>query len=147
MILLLTSIVFLLLYAMLIRYYARGWRSLGEKTNAPQAATFISVIVPARNEENNIPALLSAISEQTYPKELFELIIVDDFSTDNTAKLVREYKKENTRLIQPGKDALPSSKKKTIEAGTNIARDHLIVYTDADCIPGRELLHCINDHY
>ena len=46
----------------------------------------ISVIIPARNEEENIGNLLQALQQQTYPKELFEIIVVDDHSTDKTSR-------------------------------------------------------------
>ncbi len=58
----------------------------------------ISVIIPARNEEANLPPLLDSLIAQDYP--LYEVIVIDDSSTDGTATLVRSYEKQGVRLIQ-----------------------------------------------
>jgi len=53
----------------------------------------VSIIIAARNEEKNIPQLLTSLMNQTYPKELFEVIVVDDDSSDRTAEVVLQFKK------------------------------------------------------
>src|SRR6202140_656641 len=58
----------------------------------------ISVIIPARNEEANLPPLLDSIIAQDYP--LYEAIVVDDSSTDGTAAIGRRYAEQGVRLIQ-----------------------------------------------
>ena len=57
----------------------------------------VSIIVPARNEEANLPRLLASLERQNYPQ--FEVIVIDDASTDNTAAIVQEYAKHNVRLV------------------------------------------------
>ncbi|MFX6230461.1 glycosyltransferase, partial [Acinetobacter baumannii] len=52
---------------------------------------FFSIIIPARNEENNIGACLASIAKQQYPAHLMEVIVVDDHSEDNTAQIVLQY--------------------------------------------------------
>jgi glycosyltransferase involved in cell wall biosynthesis len=148
MVLLLFSFAFLLAYALLISYYYRGWKKTADfhPTYAiPQA--FISVIVPARNEEQHIPTLLNALNAQSFSKDHFEVIVVDDFSTDNTAEVVRQHILSNARLIRPSVDAATSSKKKAIEAGIQIARGEMILTTDADCQPDTLWLQTIHDFY
>lgn len=138
-------IIILLLYAVLFFYYLKGWRSLSDFT--PPGKTeegFISVIVAARNEERNISCLLKALSQQTYPKENFEIIIVDDFSSDGTVSLVKTYPLSNLLLVQPEVAPEYSSKKKAIETGIQQAKGGLIVTTDADCIPQKKWLESIN---
>ena len=49
--------------------------------------TSLSVIIPVRNEAANIEALLNDISNQTYPKNAFEVIVVDDSSEDETVEI------------------------------------------------------------
>ena len=49
--------------------------------------TKFSIIVPFRNEEKNLPKLLKSISKLNYPKDLFEIILVDDFSTDASERV------------------------------------------------------------
>jgi chlorobactene glucosyltransferase len=58
----------------------------------------ISVIIPARNEEANLPSLLDSLITQDYPS--YEVIVVDDSSTDGTTAVARRYAKQGVRLIQ-----------------------------------------------
>ena len=122
-------------------YYRRSWQKIpmgNEQLAINNAQTFISVIIPARNEEEKILACLTSVISQTYPNHLFEVIVVDDFSTDNTAALVNSYSEKNVSLIslqqfaEEGK--LNSYKKKAIEIAISKAKGDLIVTTDADCI-------------
>ncbi|MEI9955737.1 MAG: glycosyltransferase [Ferruginibacter sp.] len=62
-------------------------------------ATKISIIIPARNEERNIKACINSIINQYYPATLFEVLVVDDHSTDNTAAIVLSYQLPNIKLI------------------------------------------------
>jgi len=50
--------------------------------------TSFSIIIPARNESNNIVGCLQSILNNNYPKDLYEIIVIDDHSTDNTSELV-----------------------------------------------------------
>jgi|CXWL01.1.fsa_nt_gi cellulose synthase/poly-beta-1,6-N-acetylglucosamine synthase-like glycosyltransferase len=120
-------------YSLLIIYYWLAWRSIPDyilSVSAPQ--TKISVIVPARNEEENIGYLLQALQNQTYPEALFEIIVVDDHSTDGTANIIRQY--SAVKSIQLKDDRINSYKKKAIETGIAAASGELIVTTDADCL-------------
>lgn len=127
----------LLAYTLLLRFYYRHWKRLPYFTpEDEQLKTYVSVIVAARNEEENLPHLLNALTAQTYPQELLEIIVVDDFSTDGTAAVVEQYAGKGVRLLQPIVTAAHSSKKKAIETGVTAARGTLILVTDADCLPG-----------
>ncbi|NOT50988.1 MAG: glycosyltransferase [Chitinophagaceae bacterium] len=134
MILLIIIIILFAFYSLLVLYYWWAWRSVPEynaSSSLPQ--TKISVIIPARNEEENIGALLDSLQKQTYPGELFEIIVVDDNSSDQTANIVRQY--PSIKLIQLKEDGINSYKKKAIERGIAEASGELIVATDADCVP------------
>lgn len=81
-----------IIYSLLIIYYWLIWKSIPAYTatiSSPQ--TSISVIIAARNEEDNIGHLLEALQKQTYPAELFEVLVVDDHSTDRTADIVQRF--------------------------------------------------------
>jgi len=148
MVLLCIAILFLALYACLLHYYKCRWDTLPEYLpGGGSRKAFISVVVPARNEAENIILLLQALSLQSYPQENFEIIVVDDFSTDETAKHVRQCALSNLRLIQPKVSPLTSSKKLAIEAAVHCAKGELIVATDADCIVPPGWLSTINDFY
>lgn len=142
MILLFVIIFLFVCYSFLIVYYWQSWRSIPDfiaPADSPQIK--ISVIIPARNEEENIGNLLKALVEQTYPKEFFEIIVVDDHSDDNTADVVLTF--SNVKLIRLTDDNINSYKKKAIETGIAAATGDLIVTTDADCIPAKEWLKTI----
>ncbi len=136
-------------YALLIAFYKRGWRGLQNYMPpvAKKSSTTISVIVPARNEEHQLPNLLRALQQQSYPANLFEVIVVDDFSTDRTAIVARDTGLSNVRIIQPGGESEASSKKKAVAAGVQAATLELIVTTDADCIPGPGWLEALAAFY
>jgi cellulose synthase/poly-beta-1,6-N-acetylglucosamine synthase-like glycosyltransferase len=138
----LSILVLFLAYGSLIFYYWQSWKSIPLFTPGPVAPrTKISVIIPARNEEENIGALLQALEHQTYPLELFEVIVVDDHSTDHTADVVKTF--PFAKLISLQADHINSYKKKAIENGISSASGELIVTTDADCIPPPEWLRHI----
>jgi cellulose synthase/poly-beta-1,6-N-acetylglucosamine synthase-like glycosyltransferase len=121
-------------YSILIIYYWLSWRSIPEyaaKTKSP--ATYISIIIPARNEEKNIGNLLMALQKQTYPKHFIEIIVVNDHSTDNTAEIVKKF--PGVILLDLDDDSINSYKKKAIEKGIYTASGKLIITTDADCLP------------
>ncbi|MGZ3845450.1 MAG: glycosyltransferase [Flavisolibacter sp.] len=140
-------VVFLLLYAILFFYYWNAWKKLKTYESTPTAERFLSVIIPARNEENTITTVLTALSEQTYRKDRFEIIVVDDYSTDNTSNIVKTFALTNLVLIRPNTSSESSSKKKAIEAGIKTAKGELIVTTDADCAPPARWLESINSFY
>jgi len=141
-------LIFFLIYGSLFFYYKKGWCSFSEfSTQGTNKYSFISVIVPARNEERHIGELLTALKQQSYPQRNFEIIVVDDFSDDSTAHIVKSFKLPNLLLLQPGVQADASSKKKAIETAVRTAKGELIVTTDADCIPPVDWLQTINGFY
>ena len=141
------TVIFLLLYACLFFYYLKGWRSL-QRAAPPgdNQSTPVSVIVPARNEEQNIARLIRSLKAQTCVGDGYEIIIVDDGSTDSTADIVKQFQASNISLIRLPAGA-PSSKKMAISAGIRLAKGELIVCTDADCTHPPEWLKTLHDFY
>jgi cellulose synthase/poly-beta-1,6-N-acetylglucosamine synthase-like glycosyltransferase len=112
-----------------------------------QSATQFTVIIPARNEAANIKACVDSILAQDYPTDAFEIIVIDDFSEDDTAFIVTALSQQysQVRLIQLAdhcKDGETLAyKKKAIEIAVAEAKGDWILTTDADCIvPPRWLL-------
>ncbi len=138
----------LLAYCILIMYYRKTWREIpvsqsGIETSqsglgtAQSSPVSVSVIIPARNEEAAIGDCLDALLAQDYPKGLIELIVVDDHSSDNTARLAASKGATVVDLSAlDGSEPVFSFKKKAIGAGIARARGELIVCTDADCTAG-----------
>lgn len=144
MVLLLVCGLLFLLYAILVLYYGHCWKAVPEYAPAGNPfTTKVSVIIPARNEEKHISRLLQALQRQTYPADLFEVIVVDDHSTDRTAAIVRSF--EKVKLISLKSDVINSYKKKAIETGIAAAQGDWIVTTDADCVPAVNWLSTLFD--
>jgi poly-beta-1,6-N-acetyl-D-glucosamine synthase len=146
MALLIITGVFILLYSILLLYYYSSWQGIPVYTpSGITPAITLSIIIPARNEENNIGPLLNALLAQSYPSSLFEIIVVDDHSTDHTAAIVRKY--PAVQLLQLHETGINSYKKKAIQTGIAAATGQLIVTTDADCLPGTNWLSTLADFY
>jgi cellulose synthase/poly-beta-1,6-N-acetylglucosamine synthase-like glycosyltransferase len=142
------TVVFLLAYGFLLLFYKRAWDCIEDYVIDPVGTrTFISVIIPARNEEKNIRSLLTSLQQQSYPKDLFEIIVVDDFSTDATASAVNSFGLINLQLISPPGTNDSSTKKKAIETGVRHAKGELIVTTDADCLLPVNWLQALSSFY
>ncbi len=135
-----------LLYAILILVYRKWFLQLRPflMPEKFQPQIKFSVVIPARNEEENIGLCLQAIFQQTYPSSLFEVIVVDDHSTDNTGSIVRQLqqKHSNLQLISLSNELdgiiLNAYKKKAIETAIGHAKGDWIMTTDADCFMGDE---------
>jgi cellulose synthase/poly-beta-1,6-N-acetylglucosamine synthase-like glycosyltransferase len=121
-------------------------------SNKNQKSTVkISVIIPVRNEAENIQNLLDDLEKQTYPKDLFEVIIADDSSTDNTLEIVKLFKNKtsNSLIINELSDIERnlSPKKRAINSSIQLAKGELITTTDGDCRVNPKWLETIADFY
>jgi cellulose synthase/poly-beta-1,6-N-acetylglucosamine synthase-like glycosyltransferase len=156
-ILLISAGVFFAGYAVLIIYYRQCWLQIPAFSAASDNPAFnsglttkITVIIPARNEEQHIGLCLQSILNQTYSSNLFEIIVVDDHSTDRTALIVQSFNQQHIRCIalkdyvQKGLNAY---KKKAIEIAIAQSSGDLIVTTDADCTMGKNWLRTIVAFY
>lgn len=135
-------------YAALMLLYRKGWSMQAIYTipDGFQPLTSISIIISARNEEANIAKCIDSILAQDYPVNLYEIIVVDDHSDDNTAGIVIGYNRSNIRCLKLGE--YPDSggvafKKKALSLGIQHSKSELIVTTDADCFMGNMWLKYI----
>lgn len=142
------SIFLFLIYSYYILNYKKHLKKLlpfvNNKSHKP--TIFFSIIIPARNEENDISNCIQSILQFNYPKDLFEIIIVDDFSTDSTTEIITEFQKRNSniKLInlenEIKQQQINSYKKKAIEIAISKSIGDWIITTDADCVLPKELL-------
>ncbi len=107
-----------------------------------RAAPFVSVIVPARNEERSIQLCVESIAASDYPD--FEVIVVDDRSDDATLELARAIPSNHARrvVVVPG-HPLPKGwmgKPWACAQGVKEAQGDLLLFTDADTVHAPELL-------
>ncbi len=116
-------------------------------TTPPQTAAAVSVIVPARNEERRLPACLEALARQDYPA--YEVIVVDDESTDRTAAVVRGTQRRHARLrLLPGAP-LPQGwvgKPWALHQAAQAARGEWLFFVDADAICAPDTLRLLVAH-
>ncbi len=108
-----------------------------DNTTQPESAPLVSIIVPARNEERNIRRCVTSLLEQDYAN--FEVIVVDDDSTDATPRILDEIAQSHLRgnrlFVVRLRDSLPpgwAGKPHAIDCGTREARGEWLLLTDAD---------------
>lgn len=107
----------------------------------PELSPLISVIIPARNEARNIHRCLQALLSQTYPN--YEIIVVDDRSTDETPHILSELAKGNAHLqVIHGSELPPSwaGKPYALVQGATAAQGEWLCFMDADTFASPELL-------
>lgn len=145
------SIIFIFLgYALLIFFLSVGFNLLPYfKLEERTSITSFSIIVPFRNEAQHLPLLLTSIENLAYPKELFEIIFVDDDSTDNSVQIIEDFKNSfssiNIRIIS-NQRVSNSPKKDAITTAVQLAKHEWILTTDADCLVPQYWLQTFNNY-
>ena len=138
-----------LIYVFVVGIFIRGWAKINSfELNGNPAKTKVSILIAARNEEDKIGKTIDDILAQDYDKNLVEIIVVDDHSTDLTSKIILSYAKDGVKLIILNEaNALNSYKKKAIQTAIGEATGKLIITTDADCRMGTEWLKTVVNYY
>jgi cellulose synthase/poly-beta-1,6-N-acetylglucosamine synthase-like glycosyltransferase len=131
-------------YFFILLYIFRNLLKAVPFENDSNPDIFISVVIACRNEEKALPNLLDCLAHQKYSQANFEVIIIDDHSSDTTAALASGFNRIQNLTIIPNKG---SGKKEALRTGINTARGELIVTTDADCTTGKEWLKTIGAFY
>lgn len=128
---------FACVYAILVLWMRKGWARIQVPYSNLISTKTVSVIIAARNEELNIRRTIESILNQNFPKELLELIIIDDHSDDNTSAIVKEYIESGVKLIQLNENGrMNSYKKLAISRAIDCCRGEIVITTDADCRMG-----------
>ena len=121
-------------YAIRILSYLYGWiKTARSDLNTVTSDGKASIVLPVRNEEMQIGYLLDDLQQQYYPEDQYEIIIINDHSTDHTSGVVNSYtaRFDNIRLIEL--EAGEYGKKTAIKKGVSQARHDVIISTDGDC--------------
>lgn len=125
-----------MLYAVLILSLILGFDYIPIfKSKKEQPQIGFSIVIPFRNEAENLPVLLNSLNHLDYPCSLFEVLLVDDDSEDNSCQIIEAFRKEASiqiRLLQNETISL-SPKKDAITTGIKEAQYPWILTTDADC--------------
>jgi glycosyltransferase involved in cell wall biosynthesis len=96
----------------------------------------VSVIVCAKNEEENAANFIPLLAEQNYPD--FEIVLIDDASSDGTLDVFEDFEKQypNIRLVKvQNNEAFWGNKKYALTLGIKAAKNEYLLFTDADCYP------------
>ena len=128
----LTLLYFLISISLLI-----GVSRLKKNAQKSDAVPYVSILVPARDEEKLIAACLESLVHQQYPPDKYEIVIVNDRSRDNTSAIVREYQDRYSIIKCINLDHNSSGltgKQNAMNEGLKHCNGEIILNTDADCI-------------
>ncbi len=95
----------------------------------------VSVIIAARDEESHLATCLNSVLHQTYPDNLFEVIAINDHSSDATERICQEFAKQyrNFAYVNARDDHELRGKTNALDQGIERASGEVILITDADC--------------
>lgn len=94
----------------------------------------VSILIAARNEAENIERLLDSIGQNNYPKDAFEIVVVDDHSSDKTQAIASSWSKEHLSFQLKLIKAKGEGKKQAIAEGLRHCESDIVLQTDADCV-------------
>ena len=145
------SIIIILLYLVFIMLIIGSWNSIKTRTHDKDLSVLnfqkVSVLIPVRNEGQNIETLIQSITDVDYDPSCLEVIVIDDHSSDNTFSIVETLIKQNgwLKIISLGPGVI--GKKKAIEKGILESTGKIIVCTDGDCVVPHNWLKSYSDFY
>ncbi len=126
----------IIIYYITIAVFNKGLKRVFIPGSTEAINMKVSIVVAAKNEERNVENLITALDNQEYPKDLYEVIIVDDNSRDSTLANIKSLlsDKSNVKVISNTDTELPP-KKGALALGIEQAQNDFILITDADCTP------------
>ena len=137
-----------------IYFFTRIHRGLLSLHAAPSIITIqpiVTVIIAARDEEQSIDQCLQSLLRQTYPQKKFEILVVDDGSTDSTASIVKKYSELIPHIhlltLPHGVDRQSGCKPLAIANGIAQAIGEIILTTDADCLVPPRWIEIMVNHF
>ena len=137
------DIAFFLIYFIFIATLLIGTKRISAGRN--QGLPSVSLIVPMRNEEKNVNDCVFSLVKQDYPKDLLEIIIVDDNSEDKTGEQLRELANQfsNLKIIHRRSKLGQGNKKAALRKAIAESNGEILLFTDADCRPSEEWVRAI----
>jgi len=141
-------IVISILYFLIIISFIIGFdkvETINNRLTVPKNS--FSIVVPFRNEAKNLTDLLNSISALNYPVNMFEVLLINDASKDDSCTIIENIKQQFPSiaiLLLNNKRLSGSPKKDAINTAISTAKFEWIVTTDADCIVSKNWLHLFN---
>ncbi len=113
-----------------------GWQKYTQQPEPQVRAMkeFVSIVVAVRNEMTSISPLLSSIGTQDFPNQNFEVILVNDHSTDHTEQIISLWIQDNLQTQSYYIHSTGNGKKQALTDGIKMAKGEIILTTDADCV-------------
>ena len=131
----------ILIYCFSILYLAISFAITKNDTSNNNQNKTVSILIPFKNEEQNLRSLLNDLVNQNYPKEKLELIFIDDKSTDKGKKIIKEFEEKHQHITYIS--STENGKKNALKIGTQKATSEIIIHTDADVILNRNWVNSI----
>ncbi|MFT4598302.1 MAG: biofilm PGA synthesis N-glycosyltransferase PgaC [Bacteroidia bacterium] len=120
-----------LAYYILLSKYGELWSSIDETDDVAQLNYTVSILIPFRNEAENLLSLLSSLQALYFAAHSVQIVLVNDYSTDGGEKVIEEYAGElDIQLINQTEGV---GKKAAIRTGWKACTGDIIIQTDADC--------------
>ncbi len=144
-----TIISILLVYITIINaivFLSYFFRNKEEINNVNNSLENASVIVAFKNEIQNLPSLITSLQNQLLDVNKFEVILVNDYSDDNSLELAKSLI-SNTQNFKVINNKYKQGKKNALKTGIEESKNEILVFTDADCIPNKEWLQTIIKHF
>ena len=133
-------------YFSVFLFYRIAWNKIPNATNQNDK-DFVSVMVACRNEQDNISHIIQKVKMQNFENNRFEMIVVNDHSTDSTLQILEQeaaiWDKLKVVCLNEGEEG----KKSAIEKGISLAKGDIILCTDADCSVGRNWIATIVNYF
>lgn len=124
-------IMVLMLYVFMIMRFRVGWKNIFNESGA--FLSKISVVIAVRNEQENISRLVKNLKDQDYDKKMYNVIIVDDHSDDNSWGLLCKEKLNWPELVLLSMSNDEHGKKQAILKAVSFSNSEIILTSDADC--------------
>lgn len=147
------EIIFLVLVGIMLAYLVRHYvftltvlKNAGKGyTNCPHTVTFepsVSILIPACNEERVIGRILKRMSELSYPINKFQVIVIDDASTDATGAIADQFARSCSRIevLHRNQSEGRRGKASALNAGLKEAKGEVVLCFDADYYPNRDIV-------
>ncbi|REE80608.1 cellulose synthase/poly-beta-1,6-N-acetylglucosamine synthase-like glycosyltransferase [Lutibacter oceani] len=142
------SILISIIYFLLIGSFIIGFDKVKTiNLENVSAKNSFSIVIPFRNEAKNLPELLHSLSLLNYPKNLFEILLINDASTDDFNSIIQNFIRNNPNLnvyLLNNQRETKSPKKDAINTAISNSRFNWIVTTDADCQVPKNWLQLFN---
>jgi len=153
-------VTFVLIVAIMLFYLVRHYvfsltalyRQKGQPNYTLHALSYrptVSILIPARNEEAVVGALLQRITELTYPKDKLEVIVIDDASTDNTGRIAEGFAQSYNyfKVVHRGLNDGGKGKSAVLNDGLKQAKGEMTICFDADYYPQIDVLEKLTAYF